>query len=189
MKQFLLPLFIFAAVSTGVVLLVREPQPLPNLGIVQSAEFIDQSGRVVQTSDLRGVPSVWSFFFTSCQGPCPAVQSAVVQLQRSLGSGAKVRFVSVSIDPATDTPEAMTEYSRKIGASLDNWSFVRADESVVADFAKESFHAGVDTKQLVHTTRLALADSRGRVRGLYDPTDSEAMDRLRQDVKRAAEED
>jgi len=186
MKQFVLPLCVFAAISTAIVLFVRSPAPLPDLGPLAASSFTDQTGAEVTSAQLTNLPSLWSFFFTSCQGPCPATQAEMARIQRHVAGKAEIRLVSVSIDPANDTPETMTAYAAKIGASLENWSFLRADEAAVAQFAKESFHTAVDTGALIHTTRIALVDRSGRVRGLYDSTDFEQLARLEKDALRLA---
>ena len=63
---------------------------------------------------------VVDFIFTRCTGPCPILTARNVELQRWLDAGLRerVRFVSISLDPANDTPEALTAYAAARGADL-----------------------------------------------------------------------
>lgn len=67
-----------------------------------------------------GRPVILDFFYTSCAAICPVTSRIFSQLQDKLGGdGMKVHLVSISIDPAQDTPARLREYGRKYGAGPD----------------------------------------------------------------------
>jgi len=89
-------------------------------------ELIDQDGRRVSLASLRGRALVLDFVFTNCPGPCPILTATHVTLQRRLAAEARggVHFVSISLDPERDTPEALRAYAQAHGADLAAWSFL-----------------------------------------------------------------
>ena len=78
-------------------------QPLPKFAL------INQSGHTIRAEDLRGRAAIISFLFTNCQDTCPVVTARLAQAQaevRAAGLSSSVRFVSITVDPTTDTPES-----------------------------------------------------------------------------------
>ena len=185
MKQLFIPLIAAALISTGLVMLFHKTEPLPVFGKLSSiADFSDQEGKPFTKAQAEGSLTLWSFFFTSCQGPCPDLQGKMGMLQRDLASVSNLKLVSVSIDPDTDSTQALKDYAATIGADPRNWSFVRASADSVKEFAKQSFRAGVDSGEQIHTTRIALSDRDGNVRGQYDVSTPEGLSKLKSDVWR-----
>lgn len=101
-------------------------------------DLIDQDGAPVSLASLRGQTLLIDFIYTQCPGPCPALTSQHVVLQRSLPEDLRerVRFVSISLDPANDTPAAMRAYAEARGADLARWSFLTGDPGAVAAVVK-----------------------------------------------------
>ena len=101
----------------------------------------DQDGRVLTLDDLAGRALLVDFVFTQCPGPCPLQTARAVAVQRALPDDVRdrVHFVSISLDPANDTPEAFRAYARKHGADTRNWSFLGGDpgevDAVVRSYA------------------------------------------------------
>jgi protein SCO1/2 len=160
--------------------------------------LVDQEGDTVRTSDFRGTPWVASFVFTNCTSVCPLITQNMAGLRDSLAAegvlGEEVRLVSFTVDPARDTPEVLREYAAKFGGSPPrDWAFLTGTPpEVVRGMIQEGFrltavvpaeheHAGSDY-QVMHSPRVALVDAEGRVRGVYDTIESDAMQRLSTDL-------
>jgi protein SCO1/2 len=109
---------------------VRTPAP--------AFDLTDQSGQAVSIESLRGRTLLVDFVYTRCPGPCPALTSQHVAIQRKLPDALRDRvwFVSISIDPAFDTPEVMKSYAEARGADLTRWSFLTGDPDRVAGVVK-----------------------------------------------------
>ena len=157
--------------SLGSALAPNEPAP--------DFSLVDQAGRGVTLASLRGQVLVVDFIFTRCAGPCPIMTARNVELQRTLDAGLRerVRFVSISLDPAHDTPEALTAYAAARGADLSNWSFLTGPEADVADVVRRF---GVGTLRapdgnIDHALATFLVDGRGTIKtrwlGLEHPLD------------------
>jgi protein SCO1/2 len=127
----------------------------------------DQSGRLVRPEELRGRAVLVSFIFTTCVEACPIVTAQLARVQaeaRAAGLTPRLRFVSISVDPVTDTPERLREYAKAYGADLDSWHFLTGRPEDVAGVMRS---LGVGTapgkRGLAHDAPVIFVDARGRV--------------------------
>lgn len=166
---------------------------LPKLYRVPSIELVSDRGKRVHLDELRGSAVVFDFIFTSCSGICPAMSARMSELQRDIDRSLPVRFVSVSVDPARDTPEVLNSYARKFRHD-DRWIFLTGPrESVIAlsidGFKLAAGDALPGGEPILHSSRFVLVDRKGMVRGYYDSGDPDAMKKLRGDLVDLANED
>jgi protein SCO1/2 len=140
---------------------VAELQPAPDFAL------IDQDDEPVTLASLRGHVLLLDFVYTHCPGPCPILTGTHVEVQRALPPALadKVRFVSISLDPARDTPEAMRQYATARGADLARWSFLTGAPGAVADVLERY---GVGAKpaangEIEHLVITYLIDAEGRI--------------------------
>ena len=91
-------------------------------------ELVNQDGQTVRFFDdvLKGKVVVISFIFTSCQGACPLVTHKLTVVRDRLEShiGDPIQFVSLSLDPARDTPAALKAFAQKHHADHEGWVFL-----------------------------------------------------------------
>jgi protein SCO1/2/putative membrane protein len=162
----------------------------PTLG---SFELVERSGRTVTADDLKDRVAIASFIFTRCPLSCPRITSVMQGLQKRL-DGTDVLLVSFSVDPEHDTPEVLRQYADRYGAAPDRWWFLTGPKSIIYRLIRERFKLGVmesaappgsDTESIVHSDRLALIDH-GRIAGLFDSSDPEALDVLVSQGRRRA---
>jgi protein SCO1/2 len=110
------------------------------------------------------------FVFTHCPGPCPIQTGIQVSLQKRLPSGLRARthFVSVSIDPQRDTPEALRAYALARGADLESWSFLTGSEAEVgAVLADYGVGKTIEEGEIAHNLVTYLIDPQGRIAKRY----------------------
>ncbi len=163
--------------------------PLPVLGTVPAFRFTDQNGVAFGPEALAGKPWVADFVFTRCPSVCPLMTERLAALQPRLGE--RVHLVSVSVDPDFDTPERLRAFAAQHGATSPRWHFLTGDTASVQRAVTEGFkisvvHEGAadDVLNLIHGVHLVLVDGQGRIRGYYDSTDADALERLARDVRR-----
>jgi protein SCO1/2 len=103
--------------------------------------LVDQRGLPLSLSDLRGRAVLLDFVFTRCSGPCPILTTAHVGLQRRLprAIAERTHFVSISVDPAYDTPDRLREYAEARGADLSTWSFLTGELPDVAEVLRRYY--------------------------------------------------
>ena len=76
--------------------------------------------------------------------------------------GEGVRFVAISVDPETDTPERLREYAARFGADENQWLFMTGDLTYIRRIGAEVYRQPVDKK--FHTERFMLVDRQRRDR-------------------------
>jgi protein SCO1/2 len=113
----------------------QDSQPLGSLD-VPDVPLIDQDGKPVRfyTDLVKGRVVAVSFVFTSCTTICPPIGASFARLEK-LVAGKDVHLISVSIDPANDTPERLKAWSRKFGAG-PGWTLVTGDRNEVTRLLK-----------------------------------------------------
>jgi protein SCO1/2 len=127
----------------------------------------DQSGRTVRTEDLRGRGLVVSFVFTACVEACPIVVAQLARLQaraRAEGLGDRVRFVSITLDPVTDTPAVLAQYAARHGVDQATWHFLTGSPDAVRRLTT-ALGIGVAPGRhgLAHDVPLLFVDPDGRI--------------------------
>lgn len=145
----------------------------PLLGAADLAppfRLIDQLGEPFELETLRGSPVVLDFIFTRCAGPCPILTGLLADARRALSpeQRARVRFVSITLDPAYDTPERLRDYARTRRVDTEGWSFLTGPvsdvDAVVRAYGVGNIPATDGSEQLAHTLVTFLIDAQGHVK-------------------------
>jgi protein SCO1/2 len=160
----------------------------PVLFLAPTFDLASAGGPRVSLSGLAGKVWIANFLFTECTSVCPTLTARLVQLERELTSF-NLRFVSVSVDPEHDTPEALRAYARS-WRSDPRWLLLGATREERDDIAR-GFRVAVvpssDAKNpILHSRLLWLVDGEGRVRGVYDSDDTLAWKRIAADAAELA---
>ncbi|MEY4005534.1 MAG: hypothetical protein RLZZ221_1630 [Verrucomicrobiota bacterium] len=144
----------------------------------------DQEGRIVQGSRFRGRHIMLNFIFSRCPVPtmCPAATAKMITVQR-LAREAGVRdleLISITLDPANDTPGVLREYASVRGIDTSNFSFLTGPEGAIRDLLTQF---GVITQLqgdiLQHTLATLLIDPQGRIAHRTDGSQWEPQDFVR----------
>lgn len=106
---------------------------------IPDIELLDQNGRKIHfyTDLVKGHTVAINFIFTTCTTICPPLGATFARVQKELGDsvGREVRFISISVDPATDTPERLKAWGAKFHAG-DNWTFVTGNKPQVDELLR-----------------------------------------------------
>ena len=159
------------------------PAPLPILGQIPPFQLTAQDGQPFDSATLAGKVWVADFFFTTCPGPCPLMNARMRQIQTQTADLADVRLVSFTVDPAHDTPLVLAAYSKHFLAQPGRWFFLTGEPSRLDDLGLNAFHLNRVDGSLDHSTRFALIDRRGRIRGYYGLSDDHFPKRLLADLR------
>jgi protein SCO1/2 len=154
---------------------------LPVLFPAPQFDLTDQTGRPFSSSYLTGKVVVANFVFTTCTDICPLLTATMAQVRDQLRQaqllGDKAVIVSFSVDPEHDTPEALTTYGERFGATPAEWRFLTGQRQAIDDLLVGGFKVGRPppaartsdgTLEIIHTNRFALIDPRGQVRALLN---------------------
>ena len=144
------------------------------VGAIPDVELLDQDGRTIHfyTDLVKGKVVAVQFIFTTCTTICPPLGATFARVQKDLGerAGREVRLISVSVDPATDTPERMKAWGAKFKAGA-GWTFVTGQKPQVDELLRALGASSASPSE--HTPALLIGnDLKGqwtRVYGLSRP--------------------
>jgi protein SCO1/2 len=146
-------------------------QALPLIGPAPDFALTSQDGAPISLRDFRGKVVAVTFIYTGCADACPLLTEKMAQIQDALGPlfGARIAFVSISVDPWRDTPAALKQYAQTHGARLDGWNFLTGDPAMIRDVTRRYgvFAATAPAEDVDHTFLTTLIDAQGDMRVQY----------------------
>jgi protein SCO1 len=170
-----------------------QPKPdLPRLYPVPNAQLVDESGRAVQLDAMKGHVTIYNFIFTSCTGICPIMTNNMRALAPKIDRDAPVRFVSISVDPARDTPAVLAAYAKR-NRNDPRWMFFTGGRDVIVDLSVKGFKLAAGDpmpggEALLHSGKFAVADKQGIIRGYYDGNEPAVVDEVVRTVETLLDE-
>ena len=169
------------------VWLHEDPIPENDLHHVLDFKLTDQRGNQRALADLDGKIYVSYFFFASCAGICLKMTEELKRVQDALGEVDEVRLVGHSVTPAIDTTRALAAYGKQKGINPEKWYLLTGEKKEIFDLARKSYFAVTDGqdddyKNLIHTENLVLIDKEKMIRGVYNGTYPQDVNRLIEDI-------
>jgi protein SCO1/2 len=166
------------------------PSGLNQYGAVPDFSLIERSGSTVTLAQLRGKIWIADFIYTTCTDTCPLQTAMMAKLQGEYAAKPDVQFVSITVDPERDTPQALALYADKYQADAKRWYFLSGPRDRIVQLIQQGFHlavtaipAGADPGGMIpHSPRFVLVDKEARIRGYYDSRELEAFGRLKNDI-------
>jgi protein SCO1/2 len=159
-----------ATTSVGMDL---EPAPAPHFSLT------NQDGQQVGLHDYHGKVVVLDFIYTSCTTTCPLLTATFKAVQDGLGAdlGKSAALVSITVDPATDTPQVLKAFGEKWGADFNGWTFLTGIP-VEIEYVTSAYAVYVERTGdgVAHTETIVLIDRRGQLRSVFGlQTDPETI--------------
>jgi len=151
---------------------------LPKYARVPAFSMTDQNGHAFQSSQLAGKVWIADFIYTTCPAECPMMTARMKKL--SLQTAPGIQIVSFSVDPDHDTPAALKAFAGHYGAQ---WTFLTGTPDSVHLLAYTTFHVGDVLGKIEHSTKFALVDQQGYIRGYYSSLDEEGIPALLHDAQ------
>lgn len=155
--------------------------------------FVDQDSNVVTQETFRDKIYVADFFFTSCRTICPVMKTQMLRVYDSIKSEPDVLLLSHTIDPEYDTVGLLHDYADRLGVTSDKWHFVTGNQEDIFNIAQTSYFAtaladNTEPDGYIHSGAFLLIDKDRRIRGKYDGTKEEDVNRLLNDIDRLRNE-
>ena len=149
--------------------------------------FTNQNGKTITQKDYEGKIYVADFFFTTCGSICPKMTTNLVEVQKAFINNPKVMLLSHTVFPEIDSVSVLKKYAIKNGVIDSKWNLVTGDKKQIYAIARKSYLAvklgkPEELYDMVHTENFVLVDSKRRVRGFYDGTKKEDIERLIEDI-------
>jgi protein SCO1/2 len=151
------------------------PSPGPVAGTdVPDFSLTNQSGGSIKLSRFRGSAVVVTFIYTRCPLPdyCPLMSSNFADIAKELKDHAatypETRLLSITVDPAYDSPKVLKEYGASLGADFGRWEFATGSKD---EIKKVASYFGMtywgDGDQIVHSLRTAVIGPDGKLVKLF----------------------
>lgn len=156
--------------------------------------FVNQDSALITNATFKDNIYVADFFFTSCRTICPIMKTQMVRVYEATADMPDVRILSHTIDPEYDTVALLHDFAERLGVSSDRWHFVTGNKDSIYKIAQTSYFAtAMEDKSepdgFIHSGAFLLIDKKQRIRGKYDGTKEEDVNRLIVDIKRLRRED
>jgi protein SCO1/2 len=161
-------------------------QALPAFADLPEFQLIDSRNQVFHTSRLADKIWIANFIFTSCTSLCPILSAEMSKLVQEFRDREHIHFVSISVDPETDTPEKLSEYQQKFRAPKDRWHFLTGDKAFILELMNKGFKLGFDGDPVFHTDYFVLVDGARKIRGFYSQADEKKFRTLPTDIQKLA---
>jgi len=153
------------------------------------SDFIltNQNGKEITQADYKDKIYVADFFFTTCQDICPVMTKNMYELQEELKNDKEILLLSHTVIPEVDTVKRLKEYAIENNVDDSKWNLVTGDKKQIYELARKSYLAVEDSNfnefDMIHTENFILIDKEKQIRGFYDGTNSEEINRLLKDIK------
>lgn len=149
--------------------------------------LINQNGDTITQDNFKNKIYVADFIFTRCQTICPIMTINMADLQEYFKNDDEVKFLSHSVTPIIDSVSVLKAYAIKNHAIDGKWDITTGDKKLIYNLARKSYFAVLDEgdggeQDFIHTEQFILVDKNKQIRGFYDGTDKEEIDRVIKDI-------
>ena len=151
--------------------------------------LINQNGKTITQEDYKDKIYVADFFFTTCQTICPIMTDNMYEIQKKIITDNEVMLLSHTVTPEIDTVAQLKRYAKEKGVNASKWNLVTGDKKQIYELARKSYLAVKDNGNggpfdMIHTENFMLIDKERQIRGFYDGTNPEDIERLLKDIKK-----
>ena len=154
---------------------------------ISDFNLLNQNGIEVSHNNYDNKIYVADFFFTTCPSICPIMTGNMVYLQNEIKND-EIMFASFSVTPEIDSVEVLKKYALEKGVNDKRWNLMTGDRKEIYNLARKSYLVVKDNPEagshdMIHTENFVLVDKERRIRGFYDGTNIEDMNKIISDIK------
>ncbi|MGB0897060.1 MAG: SCO family protein [Flavobacteriaceae bacterium] len=148
----------------------------------------NQNGDTITQETYNNKIYVADFFFTTCGTICPIMTTNMKKIQQAILLDDEVMLLSHTVTPEIDTVAQLKRYAIEKGVLSHKWNLVTGPKKDIYNLARKSYLVAKydptkdDAYGMVHTENFVLVDKKKRIRGLYDGTNDDDIDRLLNDI-------
>lgn len=160
---------------------------------IANFELINQNGKIITQKDYKDKIYIADFFFTRCTNICIAMAYNMSELQEYYKNDDDILFLSHSVTPEMDSVSVLKKYAEEKGVIDGKWNVTTGSKKHIYDLARKSYFAVLEDgdggeDDFIHTEQFVLIDKERRIRGYYDGTNKQDMEKLKKDVELLKEE-
>jgi len=156
-----------------------------SISVVQPFAFINQDGNIVTNKDVQGKVFVAEYFFTTCRGACPVMNTNMRLVYDEFKDNDNFRILSHTCQPEVDSVAQLKKYADSMKVNTSRWIFLTGRKDSLYNMARVSYSIDDPLNnlqriedQFLHSQFFALIDTSGRVKKIYDgmkETETKAM--------------
>jgi protein SCO1 len=151
--------------------------------------FVDQDSAIITNQTFQDKIYVTDFFFTSCRTICPIMKTQMLRVYEATKEMPDVLILSHTIDPEYDTVALLHDFAERLDVESKRWHFVTGVKDSIYKIAQTSYFATAmedktEPDGFIHSGAFLLIDKKGRIRGKYDGTKEDEVNRLIVDIKK-----
>lgn len=150
--------------------------------------LVNQNGKTITQKDYEDKIYIADFFFTTCPTICPIMTKNMADIQNRIHNDTLVKLLSHTVTPEIDSVAQLKKYAIEKGVDDNKWNLVTGDKKQIYELARKSYLAVQSDGDggpydMIHTENFILVDKEKRIRGFYDGTNAEEVDRLMADLQ------
>ncbi|WP_296618538.1 SCO family protein [Marivirga sp.] len=151
-------------------------------------KLVNQDSNWVTPETFEGKVYVADFFFTSCPTICPTMKKEMLRVYEAYKENDEVAIISHTIDPEYDTVALLKDFAEKLDVEAPKWHFVTGEKEDIYELGQKGYMvtAMEDENEVggfLHSGAFLLVDKERKIRGVYDGTRSEEVDKLITDIE------
>ena len=154
---------------------------------ISDFELINQNGEKITNKTYENKIYIADFFFTRCQTICISMAYNMSELQEYYKNDDDIMFLSHSVTPIIDSVPVLKEYAINKGVIDGKWNITTGSKAHIYDLARKNYFAVLDEgsgdeNDFIHTEQFVLIDKERRIRGFYDGTEKEDINKIIKDI-------
>lgn len=151
-------------------------------------KLVNQNGDTITQDQYHDKIYVADFFFTTCQTICPIMTDHMREIQNKIEGDDEIKLLSHTVTPEIDSVPQLKKYAKRKGINDEKWNLVTGDKRQIYELARKSYlvvktNGDGGPYDMIHTENFVLVDKNKQIRGLYDGTNKEEIDRLLGDIE------
>jgi len=139
---------------------------------IEDFSFLNQDSVVINKDFIKGKISVVNYFFTTCTGVCPRINTSLLYLAERFKTSSEVLLLSHTVNPERDSVPVLKQY--RVNRQWDEqpiWHMLTGHKKQLYDMAEFSYlliAEGASKEEFVHSEKVVLVDGKGHVRGIFN---------------------
>jgi protein SCO1/2 len=154
---------------------------------ISDFSLTNQNGETITQDYYENKIYIADFFFTTCPTICPIMTKNMFEVQEKTLKQ-NVLLVSYSVTPEIDSIAQLKKYALENKVNDNKWNLLTGDKKQIYELARKSYLVAKNDGDggkydMIHTENFVLIDKEKRIRGYYDGTNKDDIDKLLSDVK------
>src|SRR5450432_4025726 len=160
---------------------------------LSSFNFLNQDGRKLNKNDWDNKILVVDFFFTHCPSVCPKMTASLKQVNNYFTEEKFLQIASFTVDPERDSSTQLKKYAALFDLKTNHWNLITGSKKDIYKLARNGFKivatdgdGGPD--DFIHSDKIILIDTKKNIRGYYEGTSPDEIEKLITDIKKLENE-